>query len=63
MIAIQYPLEHKVANYTWNPYTIQFQSPDGIFFCHIYAISRDHAQLQLDALKSTGVILGKAPKE
>ena len=43
----------------WYPYSVEFESPDGVYGFHIYAISDDHAQLQLDALKETSKIIGK----
>lgn len=44
---------------TWRPYGIDFESPDGKFGTYLYAISFEHAQLQLDALKETGRICGE----
>ncbi|WP_323016399.1 hypothetical protein [Castellaniella sp.] len=43
----------------WYPYTITFDSPDGTFDVDLYAISEDHARLQLDALKETGRVTGR----
>lgn len=45
--------------FTWRPYGVDFTSPDGYFSFYIYAISFDHAHLQLDALKKTGKIYGE----
>lgn len=57
--AIPYPLSHKdAAGRIWHPYEVQFQSPDGTYACHIYAISDEHAQLQLESLKESGKIGG-----
>ncbi|MFY2845598.1 hypothetical protein ACOTJF_28320 [Achromobacter ruhlandii] len=57
---IPYPNSFKDAQgRVWHPYAVDFDSPDGTYSCHIYAISDDHAQLQLDALKETGRISGQ----
>ena len=44
---------------TWNAYAVNFTSPDGTYSFHIYAISDDHAQMQLDAIKETACIAGQ----
>lgn len=60
LASIPYPLMFKdAADRTWYPYEVQFTSPDGIYACHIYAISDDHARLQLDALKESGQMVGR----
>lgn len=57
---IPYPTSCKDAQgRTWHAYSVKFDSPDGAYECHIYAISDDHALLQLDALKETGRITGQ----
>lgn len=57
---IPYTLEYKDAQgFVWHPYAVDFTSDEGKFSCHIYAISDEHAQLQLAAIKETGVIAGK----
>lgn len=56
---IPYPLKAHVGKYDWFPYTIQYSSPEGPFQAHIYAINDYHAQLQLEALKDTGRLIGK----
>lgn len=43
----------------WRLFAIEFDSPDGDFTATVWAISREHAQLQLDALKETGKLLGE----
>lgn len=43
----------------WRPYAVDFESPDGVFSTYLYAISFEHAQLQLDALKETGRLGGE----
>lgn len=54
------PLEHADANgRTWRPYSVEFDSPDGAFSVYLYAISWDHARLQLDALRETGRVAGE----
>jgi len=37
----------------WYPYCVDFESPDGKFSVDLWAISDDHAQLQIQALKET----------
>jgi hypothetical protein len=57
--------EHKYKDergHTWNLYAIEFDSPDGDFTVTVWAISDSHAQLQLDALKETGKLLGQIEK-
>jgi len=50
---------------TWKLYSVSFDSPDGCYGFHIYAISDDHAALQLQAIKETarieGVVMGVIP--
>jgi hypothetical protein len=43
----------------WCLYCADFESPDGVFSVYLYAISDEHAHLQLDAFKETGRMLGK----
>ena len=58
--SIPYPLRHMdAAGRIWHPYEVQFISPDGTYTSHLYAISDDHAQLQLEALKESGRIIGR----
>lgn len=57
---IPHPLRHVDAKgLKWHPYSVDFESPDGKFSCYVYAISDDHAELQLQALKETGRIAGQ----
>ena len=60
MNGIPYPLVvvDGAARRTWRPYAIDFESPDGRFSVHLYAISAMHAQLQLEALRETGKVTG-----
>lgn len=44
---------------TWKLYGVTFDSPDGQYGFHIYAISDDHAALQLQAIKETARIDGR----
>lgn len=44
---------------TWNLYGAHFTSPDGSYGFHFYAISDDHAALQLEAIKETAVLDGR----
>lgn len=58
--SIPYPLMFKdAAERIWYPYEVQFTNPDGTYACHLYAISDDHARLQLEALKECGQIVGR----
>lgn len=58
--SIPYPLRCRdAAGRIWRPYELQFTSPDGTYTCHLYAISDEHAELQLDALKESGRIIGR----
>ncbi|MGE8660188.1 MAG: hypothetical protein ACN6O8_25880 [Achromobacter sp.] len=60
LASIPYPLSWTdPQGRVWHAYSIEFSSPDGTYACHIYAISDEHAQLQLDALKETGRITGQ----
>lgn len=45
--------------YSWDEYSIKFESPEGTFTTSIFAISFEHAELQLQAIKETGKIVGK----
>lgn len=44
---------------TWNLYAVDFESPDGKFCFYIYAISDEHAQLQVDAIKENAALVGR----
>lgn len=58
--SIPYPLSClDAAGRAWHPYEVQFRSPDGTYACHLYAISEDHALLQLQALRESGQIAGR----
>jgi hypothetical protein len=46
-------------NINWNLYAVNFDSPDGKFSFHIYAISDEHAQLQVDAIRETATLEGQ----
>lgn len=59
MTNIPMPLSVVVCGREWHPYDIQFESPDGRYSVYLYAISEEHAHLQLDALKETGKVIGK----
>jgi hypothetical protein len=43
----------------WSLYSVGFESPDGKFSFEIYAISDDHAQLQVDAIRETAKLDGQ----
>lgn len=47
----------------WNKYICSFSSPEGKFSFDIWAISFDHAHLQLDAIKETATISGEVHAE
>lgn len=42
----------------WLPYAVAFDSPEGEFEVHVYAVSRLHAQLQVEALRETARVVG-----
>lgn len=46
-------------NFTWHRYEVEFTSPDGKFTFPLYAISDDHAELQLQAVKETARVSGR----
>jgi hypothetical protein len=48
------PLAVEVDGRTWHLWPVDFKSPDGTYSVYLYAISREHALLQLEALKETG---------
>lgn len=55
--AIQLPLEYvDLEGRKWHPYDVHFNSPDGTYSVYLYALSYEHAMLQLDALKETAHI-------
>lgn len=57
-------LQHKDhAGRIWRKYTCSFKSPDGTYAFDLWAISDDHAQLQMDALKETAVVNGRVEGE
>lgn len=43
----------------WHKYAAEFTSTDGRFAFNIYAISDEHAQMMLQDLKETAVIVGR----
>lgn len=47
----------------WGVYSISFDSPDGVFTAELWAISHEHAELQLQALKETGRVDGRIEEE
>lgn len=52
---IPLPLTHTdAAGRVWRPYSVDFDSPDGAYSVYLYAISWEHARLQLEALRETG---------
>lgn len=57
-IALQYE-EKDPQGRKWHPYEVIFDTPEGEFGIHLYAISDEHARLQLQDLKETGRISGQ----
>ena len=53
------PLSVTCHGMAWNLYSVEFVSPDGRFDFYIYAISDDHAQLQVDAIRETAKLNGR----
>lgn len=43
----------------WHPYEVVFDTPEGEFGMHIYAINDEHAAAMLQDLKETGRITGQ----
>lgn len=43
-------------------YAVDFESPDGKFSFDIYAISEEHALLQVDAIRETAKLSGLVTK-
>lgn len=56
---IHNPLQCEVNGRTWYLFGVDFTSPDGSYSVYLYALSHDHALLQLDALKETGTVGGR----
>lgn len=46
-------------NYRWYPYSIEFESPEGRFTFEIYAVSKEHAELQLQAIRETAKVISR----
>ena len=44
---------------TWYLYSVDFGSPDGKYSVYLYAVSDDHAHLQIEALKETATFSGR----
>jgi hypothetical protein len=49
--------------YEWYPYTVEFESPDGVFIFGIWAISDEHAELQCQAIRETATLRGRLLSE
>jgi hypothetical protein len=47
------------SGYEWKIYLASFDSPEGNFSFEIHAISFDHAQLQIDAIRETARLDGE----
>lgn len=47
------------SGFEWKPFLISFDSPEGNFSFEIFAISHEHAELQLDAIKDSGKVDGE----
>lgn len=45
--------------YKWSPFAVEFDSPEGSFEFVIWAISHEHAELQLQAVRETGRVSGQ----
>lgn len=57
---IPYPFTVTVDGRVWNLYSITYDTPDGKFETHIYALSFEHANMMLMELKENGRITGQA---
>ncbi len=47
---------------TWRMFACEYQTVDGKFGFHIYAISHEHAVAMMEELKQTAVVLGQVGK-
>ena len=45
--------------FTWNPYAVHFESPEGVFAFAIYAVSHEHACLQLQSIRENAAVVGQ----
>jgi hypothetical protein len=43
----------------WRLYGVEFESPDGKFGFNIYAISDEHAAMQVEAIRETAALVGR----
>ena len=42
----------------YEKFSIEYDTPDGKFSCHIYAISLEHASYMLESIKENGRVSG-----
>lgn len=56
---MNHPLTVQAHGMPWHLYSVEFVSPDGRFEFYIYAISHDHAHLQVDAIRETAKVNGR----
>jgi hypothetical protein len=47
----------------WSLYAVEFDSPDGRFQFYLYAISMEHAHLQVDAIRESARVSGQVVAE
>ena len=47
----------------WKRFSCKFSSPDGTYHFDIWALSHDHALLQLDSLKENAEVVGEIQLE
>ena len=53
------PMSCVVDGRTWNLFTFDFYTPDGIFSSYFYAISEEHAAALLADMKGTAELKGQ----
>jgi hypothetical protein len=53
------PIRTTVDGRVWRLYLISYETVDGVFATHIYALSHEHAEILLDELKQTAKVLGE----
>lgn len=56
---IPQPFSVEVDGRTWNLFSIDFDTADGKFSTHIYALSWEHAEHILEELKTTARVSGQ----
>jgi hypothetical protein len=50
---IPYPLSARDGRYNWKPHIVYFDTAEGLFTVHIYALSAEHAAAIVEEMKAT----------